>query len=96
MTVVQADTWTVAGSNTTILGYSWAPSQTVNDMKNTDGSNWYLLKVNKTIGTATSMEYKVVKNHNWDNGSKPSNNASLSLPKGTYDVIFKYYNNNDV
>jgi len=96
MTFVQADTWTVAGSNTTILGYSWAPSQTVNDMKNTDGSNWYLLKVNKTIGTATSMEYKVVKNHNWDNGSKPSNNASLSLPKGTYDVIFKYYNNNDV
>lgn len=88
MTVKAADTWTVAGSNTTILGSEWNTAQSAgNDMKNTNGSNWYLLKVNKS-GTIT-LQYKVAKNHAWTT-AYPSNNASISLSGTSYDVLFKF------
>ena len=92
MMVVHADTWTVAGSNTTILGASWDPSKTANDMINTDGNNWYLLKANKS--GSNSVEYKVVKNHVWGT-EYPGSNASISLSGTSYDVLFKFVNDNN-
>lgn len=88
MMVVQADTWTVAGSNTTILGASWDPSKTANDMINVSGNDWYLLKANKTLASGT-LEYKVCKNHGWGT-AYPSSNKQFSLTAGTYDVLFKF------
>ena len=91
MTLVQADTWTVAGSNTTILGTSWGEKNAANDMINVKGNEWYLLKANKTL-TAGTLEYKVCKDHDWVT-AYPSSNKQFSLTAGTYDVLFKFDSN---
>ena len=89
MTVVQADTWTVAGDNTTILGSgTWNTENTDNDMINVSGSNWYLLKANKTL-TGGTLKYKVAKDHAWTT-AYPGSDRSFTLTAGTYDVLFKF------
>ena len=91
MMVVQAVTWTVAGSNTTILGTNWGTENAANDMINVKGNEWYLLKANKTL-TAETLEYKVCKDHAWGT-AYPGSNAQFSLTAGTYDVLFKFDSN---
>ena len=93
MMTVKADTWTVAGSNTTLLDASWSPLTTANDMINVKYNEWYLLKANKTL-TAGTLEYKVCKNQDWGT-AYPGSNAQFSLTAGTYDVLFKFVNDNN-
>lgn len=90
MSFVLADTWTVAGSNATLLGTSWDVGNTANDMVYVKGNEWYLLKANKTLEAGT-LEYKVCKDHGWGE-AYPGNNAQFSLNAGTYDVLFKFVN----
>ena len=84
-------TWTVAGSNEALFGTAWAPALEANDMTLEDGVyKWE--KENVTL-LAGDVEFKVVKNHSWDEGSYPegSNNYVQSIEVGgiyTFTITF--------
>lgn len=85
-----AATYTVAGSQE-VLGSNWSETDTNNDMTLV-GEVYQLVKENVTLGAST-YEYKVVKDHNWNNGSNawPSSNAKLTIAEdGVYDVTFTF------
>lgn len=92
MAVGQTTTWTVAGSNTTLLGTSWDTGSTANDMINVKYNEWYLLKANKTLTADNNFKYKVAKNHTWSE-AYPGLDKSFPLTAGTYDVLFKFDSN---
>ena len=84
-------TYTVAGNSTDILGTSWTSDATANDMINTGGDRYRLVKNGLNITSATTLQFKVCKDHGWttsygDNGE----NVSLSVPKGTKAIIFSF------
>ena len=84
-------TWTVAGNPTSLFGTSWDPANTSNDMTFSDTENAFIKTYSGVTLEAGTVEYKVVKNHSWDNGSKPSNNNTYTISEaGTYDVTIKY------
>ncbi|MBQ9186888.1 MAG: choice-of-anchor D domain-containing protein [Prevotella sp.] len=92
-----ADTWTVAGSSSQVLGSAWDPEETSNDMTQVDGTTlWYLTKqsVALTAGDAGDIYFKVCKDHSWET-AYPNDNHTLTVDAdGTYDVTF-WYNSAD-
>ena len=61
------DTWTVAGTAAALNGNAdWSTTSTENDMVSTDGVNYTLTVTDCTLKTGTNYEFKVVKNHAWD------------------------------
>ena len=82
---LQAQTYTVAGSDTQALGASWAADRASNDMAQYSGNIYYLVK-SVTYSSSTTYEYKITVNHSWntsygDNGG--SGNASYSVNAGS-------------
>ncbi len=77
-----AATWTVAGSSATLFGTTWSPSTATNDMTLENGVYVW----SKQVTGAQSFEFKVCKNHSWDE-AYPSNNYQYSNSKtGTYTL----------
>ena len=90
-----AETWTVAGEPAALFGTTWAPSLTANDMTSTDGVNYTWSKENVEL-TAGIAQFKVVKDHSWDNTAYPSSNYKLSIPSnGTYNVTITFNSSNN-
>ena len=92
--IASAQTYTVAGVSAIVNGDSeWAPANTANDMTSV-GNNYYKLVVaNCTLSAGTNYEYKVVKDHSWDN-AWPSSNAILNVNQsGSYTIIFSFNSN---
>jgi hypothetical protein len=94
------DTYTVVGSSSIVNGSEWTVSNTDNDMI-PDGNGNYTLIIPKRPINAGIHDYKVVKNHSYDNGNWGNNgvyngeNASLTINEnGTYTIVFKF-NTND-
>lgn len=85
------DTWTVAGEKS-ILGVSWDPTCTDNDMTLHNDPVYKLTKTGMMItANESGYGYKVVKNHSWDE-NYPDENALLSIPEdGEYTITF-YFN----
>ncbi len=85
------ETYTVAGSNTTILGSSWSESDRNNDMTLVDGV--YQLTFNDVVlsDNNPSCEFRVVVNHSWLT-AYPVGNATVTgfNGSGTYDIVFTY------
>ncbi len=85
------ETYTVAGSNTTILGSEWGEGDTNNDMTLVNGV--YQLTYNDVVlsDNNPSCEFRVVVNHSWVT-AYPIGNASVTgfNGSGTYDVVFTY------
>ena len=85
------ETYTVAGSNTTILGSEWGEGDTNNDMTLVNGV--YQLTYNDVVlsDNNPSCEFRVVVNHSWVT-AYPVGNASVTgfNGSGTYDVVFTY------
>ena len=83
--------YTVAGTNTTILGSEWAPENTNNDMALQGNGLYQLTKNNVELGDNPSCSFKVVVNHAWGT-AYPSDNASVTgfNGSGTYDIVFTY------
>lgn len=82
---VNADTWTVAGSSTDLFGTAWDPSNTANDMVESEGI-FIWEKKGFTVNTMTDFLFKVVKDHNWGT-EYPSENYEANIPAaGTYDL----------
>lgn len=83
-----ADTWTVAGSSTELFGTAWEPTLTANDMV-LDGSIYKWEKSGVALTTGT-VEFKVVKNHSWDE-AYPALNYELAIPwDDTYNVSITF------
>lgn len=81
---------TVAGDND-LIGSNWNVSDTDNDMTFNDDYGFFTLAKTKAY-TAGTFEFKVVKDHRWDNGSWPAANYSLKISTaGTYTIYFNYY-----
>ena len=72
-----ADTWTVAGTKT-LVDNSWDPTNTNADMTSTDGVTYTYVKEDITLEAGVSNEFKIVKNHSW-NEAYPSDNYSFSV-----------------
>ena len=84
------DTWTVAGEKS-ILGASWDPANTENDMT-AAGDNLFQLVKTGVMVTANESGYgfKVVKNHSWDE-NYPADNALLPIAEdGEYTIYFSF------
>lgn len=79
-----ADTYTVAGSNPAMFGSSWDPTNAANDMtKNGDGT--YSITYTN-VYLEGNVQYKVVKNHSWDE-AYPALDRVISIAEaGTYTV----------
>ena len=90
-----ADTWTVAGSMA-VFGSDWGQADTNNDMTSTDGTVYTLVKNSVFLIGGKTYEYKVVKNHDWNNGSYPGSNRPFSVEAtGTYNVTITFNTSNN-
>jgi uncharacterized protein YjdB len=80
-----ADTYTVAGSNSNMFGSAWDATYTANDMtKNSDGT-YSITYTNVYLDG--DVQYKVVKNHSWDEAYPDGNNRVITIAEaGTYTV----------
>ena len=94
MTVPQleAQTYTVAGSDTQALGASWSPSTSSNDMLLYSGNIYYLVK-SVTYPSSTTYEYKITVNHSWntsygDNGGSANATYSVNAGSGFTTYVF--------
>ena len=83
------DTWTVAGEKA-LCGSSWDPTDATNDMTAT-GDIFTLVKENVML-TVKGYEFKVVKNHSWDESyGAGDGNASVQIEEdGAYTVTFTF------
>ena len=82
-------TWTVAGEPASLFGEAWNPALEANDMvKGEDG----LYKWEKTEATlaAGAVEFKVVKNHAWDEAYPDKNYKLLIDENGKYTVTITF------
>ncbi len=80
------DVYTIVGDNTTVFGSSWDLNNTNNEM-GLQADNTY--KKVYTISSAQVINFKIVKNHNYDNGSWPDENRHLNFTtSGTLTIYF--------
>lgn len=84
------DTWTVAGQSAILNGGGdWNPAATENDM-NDDGDGYFSLTVNDKTLRAGSYEFKVCKNHGW-NECYPASNYVLNIATdGVYKIEYLF------
>ena len=90
-TATGGETYTVAGSNTVILGSSWDPTDSNNGMSLVSGV--FQLTFNDVVlsDNNPSCEFRIAVNHSWVT-AYPSGNANVSGfdGSGTYDIVFTY------
>lgn len=87
MMVVQGATYTVAGSDATLLGSTWSPDNSANDLTLLDGMYVFAKQASLNAGT---IEFKVCKDHGWGT-AYPNDNYVLTIQEnGTYWVIITY------
>ena len=89
--------WTVAGSSATVFGTAWDPTNKANDMKKqTDGSyKWEKTELELAAG---SVDFKVCKDHAWDE-AYPASNYNLAIAESgiyTITITFEPENSNKV
>jgi len=93
----QEDTWTVAGSSTVAFGTSWDPTNTANDMVKQNDGTFKWEKENLELA-AGSVDFKVAKNHSWDE-AYPSQDYHLAIDAAgiyTITITFEPDNSNNV
>ena len=93
----QEDTWTVAGSSTVAFGTSWDPTNTANDMVKQNDGTFKWEKENLELADG-SVNFKVVKNHSWDE-AYPSQDYNLAIDAAgiyTITITFEPDNSNKV
>ena len=83
------ETWTVAGGSN-LMGSNWDTTDTANDMKSTDGVTYTLVKEGVVLEKGVTYEFKVAKDHAW-NEAYPSENKTLTVDEtATYTVTFTF------
>jgi len=85
--------WTVAGSNTKFINGSntWTPSQTADDLTNTSGTKWVLLKKGQSLAVNDEHNFKICKDQGWTT-AYPASNYYLGKvgTAGTYNIIYVF------
>ena len=91
-----AHTYTVAGDNTVLFGTAWDPTNTDNDMVLQEDNTYKWEKTDLTLPIG-SIAFKVVKDHDWNNGANayPKDNYILNITEAGIYTIDIYYNPND-
>ena len=85
------DTWTVAGTAAALNGTaSWVPENAENDMTSTDGTLYKLTVKGCTLEKGVTYEYKVVKNHAWDEAYPSSNKTFTVSETAIYTVEYSF------
>ena len=87
--------WTIVGPSW-LMGSEWDTNDTSNDMKNTSGSTWTLVKSGVAFDPSDvedgKISFKAVANHSYSVGEipGPGSDASMDAPTeaGTYDFTF--------
>ena len=89
---IEFTSFTVAGNDVTIFGTEWDPSNTANDMTLDATDGLYKLVKNNVVINASTLEYKVVANHEWGHewGNNGQNQTYVFNENGTYDLTFKF------
>ena len=87
---VAQTTYSVVGSNSAMFGSAWDASSTANDMtKNGDGT-YSITYTNVNFTDTEEVQYKVVKDHSWDE-AYPNDNRVINIAKaGTYTVTIHF------
>ncbi len=86
----QDDTWTVAGTAAALNGTEdWAPANADNDMT-LMGEEYVLTVENCTLEKGVTYQYKVVKNHAWDEAYPKSNKTFNVDETAVYTVTYKF------
>lgn len=86
MTMKAQDTWTPAGTPASVFGEEWNPELTANDMTL---SNGLYVFAKQSDFSATSIEFKVCKNHGWGT-AYPGSNYGFTIPNGSKYLIITY------
>ena len=86
MTVVQAVTYTPAGTPTSVFTNEWTPNTPANDMVL---SNGLYVFAKKSDFAQTSIQFKVCKDHAWTT-AYPGSNYSFTIPAGAKHLIITY------
>lgn len=92
---VTITSWTIVGPSW-LMGSEWDTNDTSNDMKNTSGSTWTLVKSGVVFDPSEvengTIGFKAVANHSYSVGQipGPGSDASMTAPTeaGTYDFTF--------
>ena len=87
-----ADTWTVAGNSEDLFGSSWnTGADAGNDMTyDSDSKLWIWTKSGVTLTGGSIYEFKVVKNHAWDE-NYPASNYKFSVgTTGEYTITITF------
>ena len=83
------NTYTVAGSNVTLFGTEYDPTNTANDMTLKEGTTFEIVYTDIELAAGT-VEFKVCVNHAWTQ-AYPASNYSLTIPEGgIYTVTITY------
>lgn len=86
-------TWTIAGAEA-VLGSSWDPEDTANDMTSLGDGTYMLVKYNVQLEADVEYVYKVLANHSWgenygEGGVADGPNCFFMVDEdGAYDVTF--------
>lgn len=86
MTVVQAVTYTPAGTPASVFTDEWEPNTPANDMVL---SNGLYVFAKRSDFAQTSIQFKVCKDHAWTT-AYPGSNYSFTIPAGAKHLIITY------
>ena len=82
-------TWTVAGSPAALFGTEWDPANTANDMNKQEDGTYKWEKTDMELA-ASSIEFKVAKNHAWTE-AYPGSNYNLAIAEsGKYTITITF------
>lgn len=85
------DTWTVAGSAAALNGTKdWDVDCTDNDMMLTSGTTYQLTVTDCVLEKDVTYEFKVVKNHAWDEAYPGSNQTFAVVETAKYTVVYTF------
>jgi hypothetical protein len=86
---ISAETWTVAGAPATIFGTEWDTANSSNDMAVQSDGTYKWGKTDLTL-PACNVEFKVCKDHKWDE-AYPGENYSLKIQgSGIYTITITF------
>ena len=89
---LMAQTYTVAGTPSSVLGTEWDPSNTSNDMVRMGSTTYYYLAKTANVNSG-SYAFKVTLNHGWGT-AYPSNNYNYSVgSSGTQNIVYIFNTN---
>ena len=82
-------TWTVAGSPAALFGTEWDPANTANDMNKQEDGTYKWEKTDVELA-ASSIEFKVAKNHAWTEAYPGSNYKLAIAESGKYTITITF------